>query len=92
MIDQARKDILKALATEWPDSSCYAEPFGADSFALYVIWDGFKPGEEEDVRQRRVRDAVGKRLGEEAAAALEYVAFIFAWTFKEKKQYDIDKL
>lgn len=92
-MDRARKDILKALAAELAGAAFTVEPFGAQSFALYVIWDGFKPGEDEDGRQGRVRAAVEKQLGAAAAArALEHVAFIFAWTSKEKKQYDIDKL
>jgi len=89
--DEAKRAILKAVAAAYPDAEAYAEPFSGEKFSLTVLWNGFEL-EDDDARQERVRAAARRALGDEAAEALAYVAFIFAWTRKEKKHYDIDKL
>lgn len=90
-MEKARKAIVKALGDSLTGCEIAVEPFSSEKFALTVLWDGFADQNETE-RQHRVRETVTARLGAEADAALEHLAFVFVWTPKEKKQYDIDKL
>lgn len=84
----SRKDLLRAVREELTGALVEAETYGEDNVGLTVLWDGFAPM-DDDARQKAVREAVVRRLGEEGAGQ---VAFVIAWTPAEKKQFDIDKL
>jgi acid stress-induced BolA-like protein IbaG/YrbA len=90
-MEKARKAILKALGDGLPGCDVVVEPFSGEKFALTVLWDGFADQSELE-RQHKVRETVQAKLGAAAEEALEHLAFVFVWTPKEKRQYDIDKL